>query len=314
MLWSAQGANLNQNIPLYTGQSIKKNFRFEIWNTSQGVCSQATGISFYTSVLGKMDYRYASDAVLKACDVETTNLSVPNSTNTTPINIPSITQKLDPSVGVTKTGPFLNTWTDSLLGMVMTADFGTVIANVNQPFHFTQTGKITFTSGGGFDYYPNGCFAILLNMTPNYKSATVLQTDTGVTLTFDNTTKLFTCFGKAGNYPIPANASNFWYAIIMESATGKWYIFNAQTGEILDTVQGTAPAFAYNYYSLVVNSNAAGGFISDMALYEILMYSDTGFSAALTVVDYFNQKHFNNSVTHFDVPFNFPANAVSTTN
>jgi len=312
MLWSAQGANLNQNIPLYTGQSIKKNFRFEIWNTSQGVCSQATGISFYTSVLGKMDYRYASDAVLKAPDAETTVFSI--SANTTPINIPSITQKLSSNTGVTKTSSTLNTWTDSLLGMVMTADYNTVIANVNQPFHFKSTGKITFTSGGALDYYPNGCFAMLVNMTPNYKSATVLQTDTGVTLTFDNTTKLFTCFGKASNYPIPANAGNFWYAIIMDSSTGKWYIFNAKTGEILDTVQGTAPAFAYDYYSLVVNSNAAGGFISDMALYEILMYSDNSFGAALTVVNYFNQKYFNNSVTHFDVPFNFPANAVSTTN
>ena len=314
MLWDAAGSNMNQNITPYAGQPMLKNFRFEVWNTSQGIASQAEAINIFTSVLSKVDWRYGSDAVLKACDSETTNLSVSNSTNTTPINIPSITQKLDPSVGVTKTGPFLNTWTDSLLGMVMTADFGTVIANVNQPFHFTSTGKITFTSGGALDYYPNGCFAMLLNMTPGYKSATVLQTDTGVALTFDNTTKLFTCFGKASNYPIPANASNFWYAIIMESTTGKWYMFNAKTGEILDIIQGTAPAFAYHYYSLIVNSNAAGGFISDMALYEMLMYYDTGFSAALNVVDYFNQKYFNNSVTHFDIPFKFPANAVSTTN
>jgi len=68
MLWDAEGSNLNQQIPLYTGQPLLKNFRFEIWNTSQGRCSQASDITFYTSVLGKFDYRYASNSALVAAD------------------------------------------------------------------------------------------------------------------------------------------------------------------------------------------------------------------------------------------------------
>lgn len=64
MLWNATGSNMNQDIPLYAGQPIKKNFRFEVWNTSQGAVSQATEFKFYTSKLGSIDYRFGADYAL----------------------------------------------------------------------------------------------------------------------------------------------------------------------------------------------------------------------------------------------------------
>jgi hypothetical protein len=70
ILWDVIGSNLNASIPFYTGQPIKKNFRFEIWNTSLGAVSQSTAISFYTSVLGGQDYRYAVDSALQIVDTE----------------------------------------------------------------------------------------------------------------------------------------------------------------------------------------------------------------------------------------------------
>ena len=76
LLWNAVGSNMNQTIPLYTGQPIKKNFRFEVWNTSQGAAGQATAIQFYTSVLSGQDYRYAVDSTLKVVDAENDSFSV----------------------------------------------------------------------------------------------------------------------------------------------------------------------------------------------------------------------------------------------
>ena len=76
VLWLATGSNMNQNIPLYNGQPIKKNFRFEVWNTSQGAASQGVAINFYTSVLQGVDYRYGNDNVLKVIDGENDNFSV----------------------------------------------------------------------------------------------------------------------------------------------------------------------------------------------------------------------------------------------
>lgn len=68
ILWNAIGSNMNQTIPVYTGQLIKKNFRFEIWNTSQGIASQAASINYFTSVLNSKDYRYGVDTNLVSTD------------------------------------------------------------------------------------------------------------------------------------------------------------------------------------------------------------------------------------------------------
>jgi hypothetical protein len=71
---------MNQEIPLYTGQLIKKNFRFEIWNTSQGVASFSSAVNFYTSVLNPIDYRYAQDSALIGSDPVCTNFKNDSST------------------------------------------------------------------------------------------------------------------------------------------------------------------------------------------------------------------------------------------
>ena len=76
MLWDAAGSNLNQTITPYSGQGILKNFRLEVWNTSQGAAEQATNIDIFTSVLSKFDWRYATDVLLKANDGEVTDFSV----------------------------------------------------------------------------------------------------------------------------------------------------------------------------------------------------------------------------------------------
>jgi len=97
LLWDAQGSKFNQTIPLYVGQPIKKNSRFEVWNTSQGVCSQATAVSFYTTKLGPQDYRYSGDTLLKICDAINTAFSS-SLVNTTPTGVVQVTGAGDTDV------------------------------------------------------------------------------------------------------------------------------------------------------------------------------------------------------------------------
>lgn len=68
LLWDASGSNLNMDIPAYVGQPILKNFRLEIWNTSQGASSSAEQVTFGTSVRGPYDYRYQTDMALVTND------------------------------------------------------------------------------------------------------------------------------------------------------------------------------------------------------------------------------------------------------
>ena len=72
-LWRGVGEVIYFDIPLYTGQKIGKNFRFEVWSTNNTPLIQATSLTFYTSVLGSIDYRYGSDFTLVNSDAICTN-------------------------------------------------------------------------------------------------------------------------------------------------------------------------------------------------------------------------------------------------
>jgi len=80
MIWSGDGTVLPGSV-VYTGQPILKNCRFEIWNTSKGLATESTTYNFYTSVRGKYDYRYGSDAALVANDGQVTNFASSSSFN-----------------------------------------------------------------------------------------------------------------------------------------------------------------------------------------------------------------------------------------
>ena len=48
IIWKASGTVLPQNIQMYSGQKILKNFRLEVWSTSQGNATLSSPINFYT--------------------------------------------------------------------------------------------------------------------------------------------------------------------------------------------------------------------------------------------------------------------------
>lgn len=76
LLWDAIGSLLPGTFTPYTNQAILKNFRLEIWNTSQGAVSEVNGLTMYTSKLAGMDYRYLQDGALVIADGESTNFFV----------------------------------------------------------------------------------------------------------------------------------------------------------------------------------------------------------------------------------------------
>lgn len=67
------------NIPTYAGQLIKKNFRLEVWSTTQGSPAvNTTATNIYTSVLGGVDYRWGNDFQLVSNDNENDNFGFSN--------------------------------------------------------------------------------------------------------------------------------------------------------------------------------------------------------------------------------------------
>lgn len=67
-LWRAAGDVIFSDITPYTGQLIKKNFRFEVWSTASTPAVNLSPINIYTSVLGILDYRYGLDSTLITTD------------------------------------------------------------------------------------------------------------------------------------------------------------------------------------------------------------------------------------------------------
>lgn len=122
----------------YSGQLIKKNFRIELWNTSQVSCSEVFTTIIYTSVLGNQDYRYGTDSQLKQADPLCKGQQSIGQTVLSPVNDggPSITLWLDGASGVTTT-----TWTDRASGILLSRTAGATVLVVTPPnsVAFTNT-------------------------------------------------------------------------------------------------------------------------------------------------------------------------------
>lgn len=128
------------DLPVYNGQLIKKNFRIEIWNTSQVTCSDTSTTNIYTSVLGSQDYRYGVDSVLKQANplcqgqqsVGTVALSPDNIGDGIPFSF-----WLDGGSGIVGTN-----WTDRTTGIIFSKTSGAGQIVVVPPNYAQFTGQI----------------------------------------------------------------------------------------------------------------------------------------------------------------------------
>jgi len=81
-IFSSTDENIFFEIPQYNGETIQRNFKFEIWSANVVTCVNNDDITFYTSVLGDEDYRYGIDSVL------TTNFGLCEGQQSEDMNLP----------------------------------------------------------------------------------------------------------------------------------------------------------------------------------------------------------------------------------
>lgn len=120
-LWRGVGEVFYFSAPVYNLKQpglIKRNFRFEVWSTNNTPATQSSGLVFYTSVRGDLDYRFGDDFTLVSTDGLVNNFGD---------NIESVTPVL----------PTTN----------LTAQF--VGSGVNSGFWFSNYGPLRYFQGGG---------------------------------------------------------------------------------------------------------------------------------------------------------------------
>lgn len=122
-LVTGTGENIYGYIPAYTGQLIKKNFRFEIWSVNGGGahCIQAATFVMETSVLSRtLDRRYSDDYILVSPD--TTPCQLVGGNVNLPVALPITGLKLNFASGigiVLGAGTQVASWTDGITGKVL---------------------------------------------------------------------------------------------------------------------------------------------------------------------------------------------------
>jgi hypothetical protein len=114
-LWRGAGETFYFNCPLYDGQPILKNFRFEVWSTNSTPAVQTAALTFFTSVLGEKDYRFGVDNALVGSDAISTSFQCANEVVTSPATTTGVAW-LDYSKGVGYASPTnVSSWTDQFV-------------------------------------------------------------------------------------------------------------------------------------------------------------------------------------------------------
>lgn len=243
LLWDAVGSRLPETFTSYNGQPIKKNFRLEIWNTSQGAVSETTILNFYTSKLGPFDYRYGKDATLVNPDPVVSNFQNINSSISVPLPINSIGDFIT-TAGVTTSDSFhVTLWTDQLRGTTLTPN---------------SVGDSSFNEGGGLE---NGSLVSLVNGPTGFMQGFFISNTIAMLISIDSpfpvgqlyssgtnglvistvsvgSNRLFNAFGVTGTYPIVTGVPRTMYLLIADSLNGILYVINPQNGARLDTLVG----------------------------------------------------------------------------
>lgn len=238
LLWDAVGSNFDQIITPYTGQTIKKNFRLEIWSTSQGNATEATGCNFYTSVLGGLDYRYGFDGPLVVDDGLVDDFFNINSPVTIPRPGNAFTEFLasphiivDPTQGVT-------TWKDVLgLYNLSYSSFAQTVLLVTGFNGSLAVQTQDFVNGYMNMQFTTSQIVMLVQFIAPYTVGNVFSTGpTGVTVSVVNVTgnlKL-SAYGAVSTQNIPTIP----IVLIADSINGTLVVLDPTTGGIIDTIVG----------------------------------------------------------------------------
>jgi hypothetical protein len=283
--------------PAYVNQTIYKNFRLEIWNTSQGASIETNGCTIYTSKLQGQDYRYAADAALVNTDAEVTNFQ--SIVTVIPVPTAGISQSWRPG-DITSSGGNLVNWKDEIWGTVLTPSGGTTqvtnVAPVIPDVSLVVSGSIAGTSNGN----NIGAVCVLFNVVIlPAGTQTVYSNGNGVTLSINAAHKLVAC-GTIGNVVLSANT---WYLVIMDPIDGYNWLINLVNEKQLDFWNGGGGS---PDTTITIGS-------PDIAIADVTTYTTNLITLQLpTLVGYYATTYF--PVGNFALPLTFPSNAVSQTN
>lgn len=291
-LWLDVGEVFYFNVPIYTGQKIAKNFRFEVWSTNSTPAILSTPIQLYTSVLGNVDYRYGDDFVL--IDNDPVNLLFDNVNTPPPLPTTNLTYhwSIDSGVVLVPSSTTLVSWTDSINGAVFlpTGSVGLIGGTIlpNSPIGFINSASFISAVGQGDT---TAVVAFVLNMLSLATTGVIFDNGNGVTFSFNHTTGKFNTFVNGVSNISPA--ANVWYIVIMDTNSGKTTIYNALTGELVDTfIAGTSTGSdtTFVFGNLVVLTP------------EILVYDNDSTVTNESIRGYFVGKYF----TSMSLPLVFP--------
>lgn len=299
-MWKGVGEVIGFDVPLYSGQVIKKNFRFEVWSTSTSqMVISSIGIQFYTSVLGDQDYRWGNDFAL----VSTVGL-VTNFNNINSGSFPLPTDTLDfhwlRSFGVAKDGSNnLITWTDNVGGINLTPTGNVIVDSNNTVSIFDASSFVTSDDISSANTLTTSvlCFSFFVG-TPT--TGTIYDDGGGNTIQYDSVTgKLSAFMGDGGGF-VPE--TNVQYLVLLLSDSGTMKVYNLQTGAFLfSSVNSTNTSPPTN---LILGN-------SEINIYEAFMYESTLTGVDLnTMLAYLFQTY----ATPLTLPLNFPQDSSPTPN
>ena len=330
ILWLGAGSVLNMAIPMYSNQPIKKNFRFEIWNTKQGAVSQTEGISFYTTVSGGQDYRYGVDGALVVSDAENTSFAAEAEQSTPPLS--GLLLQFDAAVGVSGrnwTAAVNNTASANYAQFVANANITTVVdatlsnrVVITNPTEFSGIGHTSSNFGTeilGYIVFKNNTFTNLRNIL-----ALLYNQDAST----DSSLAQYTADGGFGEAIGQFQTSKYGVALGTNFNgtninAGDWLIGVIQVDSITNNVaaaiyrvlDGVPVYIGFQSLNPSTFSKPTNAFFlcgignhADIQIAEFLVYNDPGVTGS--VLAYLGIKY----CAPFALPLTFPLTSISETN
>ena len=289
VVWLATGTILPFDVTPYIGQRLPKNWRFEIWNTSQGIVNNAGPITFYTTALGQIDYRYGSDSALVGADAQCNNFE----SQATTFSNPSVSAVdwWKPS-GIVSLGSTFVAWNESSGSGNNSTLFGTVTVNASLPLSLNLSEAVQ-----QFNLTSNYLFAYFIVKKTNGTGPIGFYEGNSTELTFID---------------LIVSGANLTIAL----ASGSVTVPNQIVGIALEfNPTGTIQVVVYSIYGIVLGTFAVSMSVVAISYLQVgLMDYFYEIITSNTLLNFSQYIGYNYALTYWPLPLTFPSNSVSTTN
>ena len=292
-------------IPLYNGQVIKKNFRIEIWSTSQGNATEASDLTpLNSSVLGNVDYRYGSDTLLTTAQLINTVFATASAVIAPPT--PDIW--FDANSGLTfGVGSKVASWTDKQNHVTVAQADGTKQPTHSVVGYIQFLGTANLTAALQFGTADAVWFFTLLGGNVGGASNNNIFAQNG---SLNSANLKMRAAGAAMTAALDANTLDLNFVgtttvVEINTSTGAVWVHNGTTGA--STFVGTIGGGGFIDVSQITFGDAGGTAAKGFDLFNMLAYPATLTAQQRTTVLQF-------MLGGIPLPFQFPANSVQPLN